>query len=77
MLRPPSLRTHLLLLQVGIVFLVISVTGVVAAFLQADSIRDAHQARMVGVAESVARLPSVVDAFAEPDPPRPSSRSPS
>lgn len=68
MLRPPSLRTHLLLLQVGIVFLVISVTGVVAAFLQADSIRDAHQARMVGVAESVARLPSVIDAFAEPDP---------
>ncbi|MDQ0094806.1 ATP-binding protein [Paeniglutamicibacter psychrophenolicus] len=68
MFRTPSLRTHLLLLQVGIVFLVISVTGVVAAYLQADSIRDAHQARMVGVAESVARLPSVIEAFAEENP---------
>lgn len=68
LLRAPSLRTHLMLLQVGIVLLVISVAGVVAAMLQADSIRDAHQDRLIGVAESVARLPSVIDAFDDPDP---------
>lgn len=68
MSRTPSLRTHLMLLQVGIVFLVISVAGVVAAMMQADSIRDAHQQRLIGVAESVARLPSVIEAFDDDDP---------
>ena len=68
MSRTPSLRTHLMLLQVGIVFLVISVAGVVATMIQADSIRDAHQDRLIGVAESVARLPSVIEAFDDPDP---------
>ena len=67
-LRAPSLRTHLMLLQVGIVFLVISVAGVVAAMLQADSIRDSHQDRLIGVAESVARLPTIIEAFDDPDP---------
>ncbi|MGL3806645.1 ATP-binding protein [Paeniglutamicibacter sp. R2-26] len=68
MFRTPSLRTHLMLLQVGIVFLVISVAGIVAAMLQADSIRDSHRARMIGVAESVATLPSVIEAFDDADP---------
>ncbi|MFF5794033.1 ATP-binding protein [Paeniglutamicibacter sp. NPDC012692] len=68
MFRTPSLRTHLMLLQVGIVFLVISVAGVVAALMQADSIRDAHRARLIGVAESVARLPSVIEAFDDAEP---------
>lgn len=66
--RTVSLRSQLLLLQVVIMLLVIGVVGVVAASLQAASIREAHQQRMVGVAGSVARLPSVVEAYDDTDP---------
>lgn len=68
MLRTVTLRSQLLLLQVAIMLLVIGVAGVVAATLQAEGIREAHRERMVGVAGSVARLPSVVEAYDDADP---------
>ncbi len=62
------LRVQLLLLQAVIVCLVTAVTGVLAGTLQERAIRDAYQDRMRAVAQSVARLPVITDAFAEERP---------
>lgn len=68
MLRTLSLRTQLMLLQLSIVLTVVLVAGAVALTMLEQQIRDAYEAKMVGVAQSVARLPSIVDAFDDPDP---------
>ncbi|MFJ6114807.1 ATP-binding protein [Agrococcus sediminis] len=66
--RAMTLRTQLVLLQSAIMLVVIVGSGVAAAWVQERAIRDAYLDRMVGVASSVAQLPSVVDAFDDPDP---------
>lgn len=63
-----SLRSQLFFLQLLIVLIIVLVAGTVAVRMQEQQIRDAYQGRMVGVAQSIARLPSVVDAFDDEDP---------
>lgn len=63
-----SLRVQLLALQLAIMLVTVVSAGGLAAYLQAQQIRDTYQARMTAVAESVARLPSVVEAYDDADP---------
>lgn len=63
-----SLRVQLLLLQALIVCAVVLVTGIVAAGLLERQVRDAYLDRMIGVAQSVATLPAIQDAFDDADP---------
>lgn len=63
-----SLRSQLFFLQLLIVLIIVLVAGSVAVRMQEQQIRDAYQSRMVGVARSIAQLPSVIDAFDDPDP---------
>lgn len=63
-----SLRSQLFFLQLLIVLIIVLVAGTVAVRMQEQQIRDAYQGRMVGVAQSIAQLPSVVDAFDDADP---------
>ncbi|AWB87933.1 ATP-binding protein [Mycetocola zhujimingii] len=63
-----SLRLQLLLLQALIVCSVVLVTGVVAAGLFERQVRDAYLDRMIGVAQSVATLPAIRDAYDDQDP---------
>lgn len=62
------LRTQLLLLQSAVVLLVVCSVGVAAALMQAAQIRDSYQQQMIAVAQSVAMLPTVRDAYDDPDP---------
>ncbi|WP_246107572.1 ATP-binding protein [Saccharothrix saharensis] len=66
--RSVPLGVTLLVLQVVIVLATTCTAGLLAAKLQSDRIREAYKDRMLSVAESVARLPTVVDAFTSPDP---------
>lgn len=66
--RSMSLRMQLLLLQVAIVLITVIGTGVVASWLQEQQLRDAYRDRMIGVAQSVARLPAIIEAFDSTDP---------
>ncbi|MCP2096415.1 two-component system, CitB family, sensor kinase [Actinosynnema pretiosum] len=66
--RSVPLGVSLLVLQVGIVLLTTCAAGLMAAKLQSDRIRESYRERMLSVAESVARLPSVLEAFGSPDP---------
>ncbi|SEE66453.1 two-component system, CitB family, sensor kinase [Jiangella alba] len=68
MLRSVSLRVQLLALQLAIVLVTVVSAGGLAAWLQAEQIRDSYQDRMIAVADSVAGLPSVLDAFDDSDP---------
>jgi two-component system CitB family sensor kinase len=68
MRRRLSLRVQLLLLQVVIVLAAVAGVGVAATLIQARQIRSSYEQQMVGVAESVARLPSVKQAFTHPRP---------
>ncbi|GAA4661339.1 ATP-binding protein [Arthrobacter cryoconiti] len=63
-----TLKTQLLLLQIVIVLITVVGTGAVASFLQEQQLRNNYQDRMIGVAESVATMPVIVDAFYEKDP---------
>lgn len=63
-----SLRSQLLVLQLLIVVVTVVVVGVVAYLMQSAQIRDSYRQQMVGVARSVATLPTVRDAFSSPDP---------
>ncbi|MDF2506831.1 MAG: hypothetical protein K0Q52_690 [Microbacterium sp.] len=65
-----TLRVQLLLLQALIVFLVTLATGIVAGAFQEQALREAYKDRMQAVAQSVAGLPVVLDAFDDPDPSR-------
>ncbi|MBY8852877.1 sensor histidine kinase, partial [Saccharothrix sp. MB29] len=66
--RSVPLGVSLLMLQVVIVLITVCAAGLMAAKLQSDRIRDSYKDRMLSVAESVARLPTVVEAFDAPDP---------
>ncbi|MBM7862860.1 ATP-binding protein [Lentzea nigeriaca] len=66
--RSVSLGVSLLVLQVVIVLMTTCAAGLFAAKLQSDRIREAYKDRMLSVAESVAQLPTVVQAFDAPDP---------
>jgi two-component system CitB family sensor kinase len=66
--RSVSLGVSLLVLQVVIVLMTTCAAGLLAAKLQSDRIREAYKDRMLSVAESVAQLPTVVQAFDAPDP---------
>lgn len=63
-----SLGFQLLLLQVCIVLLTLTVAGTLAVRLQQEQIRDAYRQQVLSVATSVARLPSVVEAYDDADP---------
>lgn len=62
------LRTQLLLLQVAIVLVTVVGTGLVASGLQEQQLRNAYRERMIAVSQSIARLPTIIDAFDDPDP---------
>ena len=63
-----TLRMQLVLLQSAIMLVVIVGSGVAAAWLQERSLREAYLDRMIGVAYSVAQLPTVIGAFDDPEP---------
>jgi len=63
-----TLRVQLLLLQALIVFLVTLATGIVAGTFQENALREAYKDRMQAVAQSIAALPPVLDAFDDSDP---------
>jgi two-component system CitB family sensor kinase len=63
-----SLRVQLLLLQALIVCAVVLVTGIVAASLLEREMRAAYLDRMIGVAQSVATLPAIRDAYDDENP---------
>ncbi|WP_346619140.1 sensor histidine kinase [Blastococcus montanus] len=68
MRRTMTLGAQLLLLQVGIVLVTLLLAGAVAVHYQQERIRDAYRQQVLTVANSTARLPSVVDAYGTPDP---------
>ncbi len=63
-----TLRTQLVLLQVIIVLAIVPTVGLAAMWTQERQLREASQERMIDVAQSVARLPAVLDAYDDPDP---------
>lgn len=63
-----TLRVQLLLLQALIVFLVTLATGIVAGAFQEHALRESYKDRMQAVAQSIASLPAVRDAFDDDDP---------
>ncbi len=63
-----SLRFQLLLLQAVIVCAIVLSTGIVAASLLERQVRNAYLDRMIGVAQSVATLPAILEAFDDEDP---------
>ncbi|MEC5200309.1 sensor histidine kinase regulating citrate/malate metabolism [Arthrobacter sp. PL16] len=68
MIKTMSLRSQLFLLQLAIVLVIVAVAGSTAVTMQRMQIREQYEDRMVGVAQSVAQLPSVIEAFDEADP---------
>ncbi|WP_200938718.1 sensor histidine kinase [Modestobacter sp. Leaf380] len=68
MRRSLTLRSQLVLLQVAIVVVTVVLAGTLAVQLQERQIRDAYRQQVLTVAQSTARLPSVIDAYAAPDP---------
>lgn len=62
------LRLQLLLLQVVIVLVTVGGTGLVASWLQERQLRDSYLDRMIAVAQSVATLPSVIEAIDDENP---------
>ena len=63
-----TLRTQLVLLQVVIVLVIVVTVGIAAMAMQERQIREASKDRMIAVAQSVAQLPSVIEAYDDPDP---------
>lgn len=63
-----TLRKQIFLLQSVIMLIVIVGTGVAVAWFQENQLRESYKERMVAVAQSVARLPAVLDAFDDADP---------
>jgi two-component system CitB family sensor kinase len=63
-----ALRSQLFFLQLMIVLTIVLVAGSTAVSMQMQQIRDQYEDRMVGVAQSVAQLPSIIEAFDDPEP---------
>ncbi|WP_231945166.1 ATP-binding protein [Agrococcus jejuensis] len=68
LLRAMPLRRQLVLLQSAIMLVVMLGATGGAVVIQEAQIREAYKDRMIGVAFSVAQLPTVLDAFDDPDP---------
>lgn len=62
------LTLQLLLVQVAVVLVTVLAAGALAVHLQEQQIRDAYRQQVLSTARSVAALPSVVDAYDDPDP---------
>ncbi|MFD5226515.1 PAS domain-containing protein [Microbacterium sp. NPDC058342] len=62
------LRVQLILLQALIVAVVTLVAGVTAGVIQAHTVRDAYEDRMLAVAQSIASMPVIRAAFDDDDP---------
>ena len=56
------------LLQALIVLATVAVAGVASVYLQQQRIRESSQEQMIGVARSVASLPTIIEAMDDPDP---------
>ncbi len=78
MMKHASLRTHgggmtlrvqLILLQALIVAVVTLIAGVTAGLIQAHTVRDAYEDRMLAVAQSIASMPAIRAAMDDADPP--------
>ena len=67
-MKAMRLRTQIAVLQTVIVLSIVLATGFMAAWMQQRQIRLASQERMVAVAQSVAQLPAVLEAYDDPDP---------
>src|SRR5690606_39684132 len=63
-----TLRVQLILLQALIVATVTLIAGVTAGVIQAHTVRDAYEDRMLAVAQSIASMPVIRSAFADADP---------
>lgn len=63
-----TLRTQLVLLQVIIVLALVLTAALAAMLMQERQIREASQERMIAVAQSVAKLPTVLEAYDDSDP---------
>src|SRR5690606_22439580 len=59
-----TLRVQLILLQALIVATVTLIAGVTAGVIQAHTVRDAYEDRMLAVAQSIASMPVIRSAFA-------------
>ncbi|QTX03776.1 ATP-binding protein [Agromyces archimandritae] len=68
MRKAMSLRMQMLLLQVVVVLVIVITAGLAALWMQSEQIREASRDRMIAVAQSVAQLPVVIDAYDDPDP---------
>ncbi|QMU98566.1 PAS domain-containing protein [Microbacterium esteraromaticum] len=62
------LRVQLILLQALIVAVVTLIAGATAGVIQAVTVRDAYEDRMLAVAQSIASMPAIRSAFHDPDP---------
>lgn len=67
-MRRRSLSLQLMAMQVAIVLITVFLAGALAVHLQRQQIRDAYTGRVMGVATRMATLPSVLDAYDDPDP---------
>ena len=63
-----TLRVQLILLQAVIVAAVTLIAGVTAGVIQAHTVRDAYEDRMLAVAQSIASMPVIRSAFHDADP---------
>lgn len=63
------LRVQLILLQALIVAVVTLIAGITAGVIQAHTVRDAYEDRMLAVAQSIASMPVIKRAFHEANPP--------
>jgi two-component system CitB family sensor kinase len=63
-----TLRVQLILLQALIVAAVTLIAGVTAGVIQAHTVRDAYEDRMLAVAQSIASMPVIRSAFHDADP---------
>ncbi|HWU28781.1 MAG TPA: PAS domain-containing protein, partial [Microbacterium sp.] len=66
--RRMTLRVQLILLQALIVAVVTLIAGVTAGIIQAHTVRDAYEDRMLAVAQSIASMPLIRAAFDDEDP---------
>ncbi|MGX1695665.1 PAS domain-containing protein [Microbacterium keratanolyticum] len=65
-----TLRAQFLVLQALIVCVVTLAAGIITGVLHEQAIRDAYKDRMQAVAQSIAGLPTVINAFDDADPSR-------
>src|SRR5690554_2327177 len=63
-----TLGVQLILLQALIVATVTLIAGITAGVIQAHTVRDAYEDRMLAVAQSVASMPIIRSALDDPDP---------